>query len=133
MLRLLTEAVRSTGADCVVRRGRSPPGVLDAGACAVVRAGAGYNTIDVAAHQARHAQPPGKNAIGRRADVILILARQASPTTVDCALDGNKKVYESARLRGQISGAGHRQHQRSYQSAAFGLDVTSGAGAGINR
>src|SRR5205085_6245396 len=64
----LTEAVASTGADVLVVRGTKVPGVtLEAGRLSlVVRAGAGYNTIDVKTASARGiyvANCPGKNAI----------------------------------------------------------------------
>ena len=71
----LTEAVRSTGADVlVVRSTKVTAAMLDAGRLAlVVRAGAGYNTIDVAAASTRghlRLQLPGQERdCGRRADV----------------------------------------------------------------
>ena len=64
----LTEAVRSTAADVlVVRSTKVTSAMLDAGRLAlIVRAGAGYNTIDVAAASKRGiyvSNCPGKNAI----------------------------------------------------------------------
>ena len=64
----LTEAVRATAADVlVVRSTKVTAAMLDAGRLAlIVRAGAGYNTIDVAAASTRGiyvSNCPGKNAI----------------------------------------------------------------------
>src|SRR5688500_4163732 len=64
----LTEAIRSTGADVLVVRGtKVTTPMLDAGRLSlIVRAGAGYNTIDVAGASKRGiyvSNCPGKNAI----------------------------------------------------------------------
>src|SRR3954465_5394946 len=64
----LSEAIRSSDADVLVVRGtKGPEPMLDAGRLAlIVRAGAGYNTIDVAAASRRGiyvSNCPGKNAI----------------------------------------------------------------------
>src|SRR5262245_9370559 len=64
----LTEAIRASGADVlVVRSTRVTTAMLDAGRLAlIVRAGAGYNTIDVAGASTRGiyvSNCPGKNAI----------------------------------------------------------------------
>ena len=64
----LTDAVRSTGADVlVVRSTKVTTPMLDAGRLAlIVRAGAGYNTIDVGGASKRGiyvSNCPGKNAI----------------------------------------------------------------------
>ena len=64
----LTQAVRSTGAEVLVVRGtKVPAATLSAGRLSlVVRAGAGYDTIDVKAASARGiyvSNCPGKNSI----------------------------------------------------------------------
>ena len=64
----LTEAIRTTAADVlVVRSTKVTSAMLDAGRLAlVVRAGAGYNTIDVAAASTRGiyvSNCPGRNAV----------------------------------------------------------------------
>src|SRR5258708_3529976 len=64
----LTQAIAATGADVLVVRGtRVTTPMLDAGRLSlIVRAGAGYNTIDVAAASTRGiyvSNCPGKNAI----------------------------------------------------------------------
>src|SRR3989442_15929615 len=65
----LAQAIRDTRADVLVVRGTDVTApMLEAGALSlVVRAGAGYNTIDVAAASKRGvyvSNCPGKNAIG---------------------------------------------------------------------
>ena len=65
---LLKDAIRATSADVLVVRGTKVTApMLDAGRLAlIVRAGAGYNTIDVAAASSRGiyvSNCPGKNAI----------------------------------------------------------------------
>src|SRR5262245_62757357 len=64
----LTEAIRTSGAEVlVVRSTRVTSAMLDAGHLSLIlRAGAGYNTIDVAAASTRGiyvSNCPGKNAI----------------------------------------------------------------------
>src|SRR4030095_9740485 len=64
----LTTAIGSTGADVLLVRGtKVTEAMLDAGRLSlIVRAGAGYNTIDVAAASTRGiyvSNCPGKNAI----------------------------------------------------------------------
>ena len=64
----LTEAVRTSGADVlVVRSTKVTAAMMDAGRLSlIVRAGAGYNTIDVAGASSRGiyvSNCPGKNAI----------------------------------------------------------------------
>src|ERR687896_1599476 len=64
----LTAAIASSGADVLIVRGtKVTADMLDAGRLSlIVRAGAGYNTIDVAAASARGiyvSNCPGKNAI----------------------------------------------------------------------
>src|ERR1051325_235893 len=102
----LTQAVASTGADVLVVRGTKVPGAaLEAGRLSlVVRAGAGYNTIDVKTASARGiyvANCPGKNAIAVAElafGLILSLARRL-PGDANVLREGkwNKKEYSKAR------------------------------------
>src|SRR5262245_21545554 len=73
----LTDAIRTTGADVlVVRSTKVTAPMLDAGKLSlVVRAGAGYNTIDVRAASTRGiyvSNCPGKNAVAV-AELVLAL------------------------------------------------------------
>src|ERR1041384_562421 len=102
----LAEAVRSTAADVLVVRSTavSAP-ALHAGALSlVVRAGAGYNTIDVATASKRGiyvSNCPGKNAIAVAEltfALILALDRRVPDNAADLrAGTWNKKEYSKAR------------------------------------
>ncbi len=128
----LTEAVRSTGADVlVVRSTKVTSAVLDAGRLAlVVRAGAGYNTIDVAAASERGiyvSNCPGKNAIAVAEltfGLMLALDRRIPDNVAELrAGTWNKKAFSKARgLRGQTARrAGHRQHRAGGRQARRGV------------
>ena len=113
----LTEAIRSSGADVLIVRSTSvSAAMLDAGRLSlIVRAGAGYNTIDVAAASSRGiyvSNCPGKNAIA--------VAELRSGKW-------NKKQFAKARgLHGQrlgILGVGNIAREVIRRAAAFGLDV----------
>jgi D-3-phosphoglycerate dehydrogenase len=132
----LVDAVRSTAADVlVVRSTKVPAAVLDAGRLAlVVRAGAGYNTIDVAAASARGiyvSNCPGRNAIAvaeLTLGLILALDRQIPDNVAELrAGTWNKKAYAKARgLAGQklgILGIGSIAQEVIKRAAAFELDV----------
>ena len=132
----LIDAVRSTGADVlVVRSTKVTEGMLDAGRLAlVVRAGAGYNTIDVAAASRRGiyvSNCPGKNAIAVAEltfGLMLALDRRIPDNVADLrAGKWNKKAYAKARgLRGQrlgVLGIGSIGQEVIRRAAAFGLDV----------
>ena len=132
----LTEAVRSTGADVlVVRSTKVTAAMLDAGRLAlVVRAGAGYNTIDVAAASTRGiyvSNCPGKNAIAVAEltfGLILALDRRIPDNVAELrAGTWNKKAFSKARgLRGQtlgVLGIGSIAQEVIRRAAAFGLDV----------
>ena len=102
----LTQAVSSTGADVLVVRGTKVPGAtLEAGRLSlVVRAGAGYNTIDVKTASARGiyvANCPGKNSIAVAElafGLILSLDRRIPANANDLrAGKWNKKEYSRAR------------------------------------
>jgi D-3-phosphoglycerate dehydrogenase len=132
----LIEAVRSTGAEVlVVRSTKVTSAVLDAGRLAlIVRAGAGYNTIDVAGASKRGiyvSNCPGKNAIAVAEltfGLILALDRRIPDNVAELrAGKWNKKAFSKARgLRGQtigILGIGSIAQEVIRRAAAFGLDV----------
>jgi D-3-phosphoglycerate dehydrogenase / 2-oxoglutarate reductase len=132
----LTEAVRSTGAEVlVVRSTKVTSAVLDAGRLAlVVRAGAGYNTIDVAAASERGiyvSNCPGKNAIAVAEltfGLMLALDRRIPDNVAELrAGTWNKKAFSKARgLRGQrlgVLGIGSIAQQVLRRAAAFGLEA----------
>src|SRR5262249_49563983 len=102
----LTQAVRSTGADILVVRGtKVPAAALAAGRLSlVVRAGAGYDSIDVPAASARGiyvSNCPGKNSIAVAEltfALILALDRRISANALDLkAGRWNKAEYSKAR------------------------------------
>ena len=132
----LIEAVRSTGAEVlVVRSTKVTSAMLDAGRLAlVVRAGAGYNTIDVAGASKRGiyvSNCPGKNAIAVAEltfGLILALDRRIPDNVAELrAGKWNKKEFSKARgLRGQsigVLGIGSIAQEVIRRAAAFGLDV----------
>src|SRR5215213_8666272 len=101
----LTEAIASSGADVLVVRGtKVTAAMLDAGRLSlIVRAGAGYNTIDVAGASKRGiyvSNCPGKNAIAVAElafALILALDRRVPDNVFDLrAGRWNKKEYSSA-------------------------------------
>src|SRR5688572_22251204 len=110
----LTAAIASSGADVlVVRSTKVTAPMLDAGRLAlVVRAGAGYNTIDVAAASTRGiyvSNCPGKNAIAvaeLTLGLILALDRRIPDNVADLrAGKWNKKEYSKAKgLHGKTLG-----------------------------
>ncbi len=134
----LTQAVGSTGADVLVVRGTKVPGAtLEAGRLSlVVRAGAGYNTIDVKTASARGiyvANCPGKNAIAVAElafGLILSLDRRIPANAKDLR-DGkwNKKEYSKARgLFGctlGLIGLGQIGQEMLTRARAFGMPVVA--------
>jgi D-3-phosphoglycerate dehydrogenase len=134
----LTEAVSSTGADVLVVRGTKVPGAtLEAGRLSlVVRAGAGYNTIDVKTASARGiyvANCPGKNAIAVAElafGLILALDRRI-PANASDLREGrwNKKEYSLARgLFGRtlgLVGLGRIGQEMIPRARAFGMPVVA--------
>jgi D-3-phosphoglycerate dehydrogenase len=132
----LTAALRDTGADVlVVRSTIVTAAMLDAGRLAlVVRAGAGYNTIDVAAASARGvyvSNCPGRNAVAvaeLTLGLILALDRRI-PDNVAALRAGewNKKEYSKARgLMGQtlgLLGFGSIGREVARRAAAFGMPL----------
>jgi D-3-phosphoglycerate dehydrogenase / 2-oxoglutarate reductase len=132
----LTEAIRSSGADVLVVRSTSvTASMLDSGRLSlIVRAGAGYNTIDVTAASKRGiyvSNCPGKNAIAVAEltfALMLALDRRIPDNVADLrAGKWNKKQFAKARgLRGQrlgILGVGSIAQEVIRRAAAFGLDV----------
>jgi D-3-phosphoglycerate dehydrogenase len=102
----LAQAIRESGAEVLVVRGTPVTGaMLEAGALSlIVRAGAGYNTIDVAAASKRGiyvSTCPGRNAIAVAEltfALILALDRRVPDNVADLrAGKWNKKEYSKAR------------------------------------
>jgi len=132
----LTEAVKASGAEVlVVRSTRVTAAMLDAGRLAlVVRAGAGYNTIDVDAASKRGiyvSNCPGKNAVAVAElafGLILSLDRRLPDNVADLrAGRWNKKEYSKARgLYGRtlaLLGVGSIGREMIRRAAGFGMNV----------
>jgi D-3-phosphoglycerate dehydrogenase len=132
----LVEAIRSTGAEVlVVRSTKVTEAMFDAGRLAlVVRAGAGYNTIDVKAASARGiyvSNCPGKNAIAVAEltfALILAIDRRVADNVADFrAGKWNKKLYSKASgLAGRtlgILGAGAIAREVIRRARAFGMPI----------
>jgi D-3-phosphoglycerate dehydrogenase len=132
----LTEAIRTSGADVlVVRSTKVTAPMLDAGHLGlVVRAGAGYNTIDVAAASTRGiyvSNCPGKNAMAvAELTMALILALDRRiPDNVSELRAGkwNKKDLSKADgLYGKtigLLGIGNIGQEVIRRAAGFGLNV----------
>ena len=132
----LREAIGKTGADVlVVRSTRVTAPMLDAGRLSlIVRAGAGYNTIDVAAASERGiyvSNCPGKNAIAVAElafALILALDRRVPDNVAELrAGQWNKKEYSKAQgLYGRtlgLLGVGSIGQEMIRRAAGFGLDV----------
>jgi len=132
----LREAIGKTGADVlVVRSTKVTAPMLDAGRLSlIVRAGAGYNTIDVAAASERGiyvSNCPGKNAIAVAElafALILALDRRVPDNVAELrAGQWNKKEYSKAQgLYGRtlgLLGVGSIGQEMIRRAAGFGLDV----------
>jgi D-3-phosphoglycerate dehydrogenase len=134
----LTEALRSSGAEVlVVRSTRVTRPMLETGHLSlVVRAGAGYNTIDVEAASEKGisvANCPGKNSIAVAElafGLILALDRRIPDNTRD--LEGgvwNKKEYARAKgLYGRtlgLIGVGGIGREMIPRAKAFGMPVVA--------
>jgi D-3-phosphoglycerate dehydrogenase len=132
----LTEAIRTSGAEVLVVRSTSvTSAMLDAGRLSlIVRAGAGYNTIDVAAASKRGiyvSNCPGKNAtaVAELTFALMLALDRRVPDNVAELRAGkwNKKQFAKARgLRGQrlgILGVGSIAQEVIKRAAAFGMDV----------
>jgi D-3-phosphoglycerate dehydrogenase len=134
----LPRSVREAGADVlVVRSTRVSAATLEAGQLSlVVRAGAGFDTIDVAAASARGiyvANCPGKNAIAVAElafGLILALDRRLPANVTDLkAGRWNKKEYSNARgLFGRtlgLLGLGRIGQEMIGRARAFGMPVVA--------
>lgn len=132
----LAQAIAASGADVlIVRSTRVTEAMLDAGRLSlVVRAGAGYNTIDVAAASRRGiyvSNCPGKNAIAVAElafALILALDRRVADNVADLrAGRWNKAEYSKAGgLYGRtlgLLGIGSIGREMIRRAAGFGLDV----------
>jgi D-3-phosphoglycerate dehydrogenase len=132
----LVEAIRSTGADVlVVRSTKVTAPMLDAGRLSlIVRAGAGYNTIDVPGASRRGiyvSNCPGKNAIAVAElafALILSLDRRVPDTVAELrAGKWNKKEYSKAQgLYGKtlgLLGVGSIGQEMIRRAGGFGLNV----------
>jgi D-3-phosphoglycerate dehydrogenase len=132
----LAQAIAKTGADVlVVRSTKVTEPMLDAGALAlVVRAGAGYNTIDVKAASKRGiyvSNCPGKNSIAVAElafGLILALDRRIPDNVADLrAGKWNKKEYsKAAGLFGRtlaLIGIGNIGQEMIRRAAGFGMNV----------
>lgn len=132
----LVEAIRSSQADVlVVRSTKVNEAMLDAGRLSlVVRAGAGYNTIDVKAASARGifvSNCPGKNSVAVAElafGLLLALDRRLADNVADLrAGKWNKKEYSKARgLYGRtlgLIGLGQIGREMIARAHAFGVNV----------
>ncbi|MET0646589.1 MAG: NAD(P)-dependent oxidoreductase [Pyrinomonadaceae bacterium] len=132
----LVEAIRSYAPDVlVVRSTKVTEPMLDAGALKlIVRAGAGYNTIDVAAASRRGvyvSNCPGKNSVAvaeLALALILALDRRIADNVIQLR-EGkwNKKEFSKARgLLGRtlgLVGTGQIGREVITRARAFGLNV----------
>ncbi len=132
----LVDAVRETQADAlVVRSTKVTKAMLEAGSLSlVVRAGAGFNTIDVKAASARGiyvSNCPGKNSIAVAElafGLILALDRRIADNVADLrAGKWNKKEYSQAHgLYGRtlsLIGLGQIGREMIKRAKAFGMNV----------
>ncbi len=132
----LTEAIRDSGADVLVVRSTKVTGpMLQNGRLSlIVRAGAGYNTIDVKAASARGiyvSNCPGKNSIAVAElafGLILSLDRRIPDNVAELrAGKWNKKEFGQARgLYGKtlgLIGLGQIGREMIKRAHAFGLNV----------
>jgi len=134
----LVDAVRTMNADVLVVRGtRVTAEVLDAGRLSlIVRAGAGYNTIDVAGASARGiyvSNCPGKNAIAvaELAFALILALDRRVPDNVAELRAGrwNKKEFSNARgLYGRtigLLGIGSIGQEVIRRAAGFGMNIVA--------
>lgn len=134
----LAAAIRDTRARVLIVRGtKVTADMLDGGNLAlIVRAGAGYNTIDVAAASARGisvSNCPGKNAIAvaeLTLGLILALDRRIPDNVADLrAGRWNKKEYaKAAGLKGRtlgLLGFGSIAREVARRAQAFGMHIVA--------
>ena len=140
----LVEAVKKTGAEVlVVRSTKVTEPMLDAGQLSlVVRAGAGYDTIDVKAASARGiyvANCPGKNSVAVAElafGLILALDRRIPDNVADLrAGKWNKKEYSKAGgLHGKtlgVLGFGNIGQEMARRAQAFGMHLAIWSELGV--
>ena len=140
----LVEALRTTEADVlVVRSTKVTEPMLDAGRLSlVVRAGAGYDNVDVAAASARGiyvANCPGKNSVAVAElafGLILALDRRIPDNVADLrAGNWNKKEYSKARgLHGRtlgLLGFGNIGQEMARRAQAFGMHIAIWSEIGV--
>src|SRR5947207_1369149 len=134
----LKNAIASTGADILVVRGtKVTADMLEAGRLSlVVRAGAGYNTIDVKTASARGiyvTNCPGKNSVAVAElafGLILALDRRIPDNAIDLRQGRwNKKEYSKARgIFGStlgLVGLGKIGQEMISRAKAFGMPVVA--------
>ena len=134
----LAAAIKSTAADILVVRGTKVSGeMLEAGRLSlVVRAGAGYNTIDVKTASARGiyvTNCPGKNSVAVAElafGLILALDRRIPDNAIDLRQGRwNKKEYSRARgIFGRtlgLVGLGKIGQAMVQRAKAFGMPVVA--------
>ena len=132
----LAAAIRDTRAEVLIVRGtKVTADMLDGGDLAlIVRAGAGYNTIDVAAASARGiyvSNCPGKNATAvaeLTMGLILALDRRIPDNVMELrAGHWNKKEYaKAAGLKGRtlgLLGFGNIAQEVARRAQAFGMNI----------
>lgn len=135
----LREALARTGAAVLIVRGTQVTAQALEGSAnlgLVVRAGAGFNSIDVAAASQRGilvANCPGKNAVAV-AELVFALILALDRRVVECVIDlrngvWNKKEYSIARgLKGRtlgIVGMGTIGQEVARRARAFEMDVAA--------
>lgn len=133
----LVAAVGAENPDVLIVRGtKVPKEAINAGAnlALIIRAGAGYNTIDVEAATAKGAKVancPGKNAIAV-AELAFALILALDRHIPDCAADmrngvWNKKAYSKAKglagLTIGLVGFGNISQEMVARCKAFGMEV----------
>lgn len=132
----LAQAVRTTGADVLVVRSTKVTGpMLEAGRLSlIIRAGAGYNTIDVQTASSRGiyvSNCPGKNSVAVAElafGLILALDRRIAENVADLKQGRwNKKEYSKARgIFGRtlgLIGTGQIGREIISRAHAFGMPV----------
>ncbi|HLK16596.1 MAG TPA: phosphoglycerate dehydrogenase [Fimbriimonadaceae bacterium] len=134
----LQAALASGGVDVLIVRGTkvSEPMIQGSSLALIVRAGAGYNTIDVAAASARGIRVsncPGKNsqAVAELAFGLMISCDRHIPDNVVDLRHGkwNKKTYSKAKgLYGRtlgLIGMGRISQEMISRGKAFGMNVAA--------
>ena len=132
----LRAAIGSTGADVLVVRGTRVTGpMLDSGRLSlIVRAGAGYNTIDVAGASTRGiyvSNCPGKNAIAvaELAFALILALDRRVPDNVAELRAGKWKKKEFSKAAGLygrtlgLLGAGNIGQEMIRRAAGFGMNI----------